>query len=175
MHRIAAFTALLIVTATLTVGTLTFAPSVAGADVTSSTEVRAADARGTTVKSDFLRRINDLRRSRGLRPLVVHSQLASTAQQWTSVQVSRGALAHDPGLASDVSGWTALAENVGTGSSADSIWRSFVNSPTHLRNLLNPSMTHMGVGTARDSRGRIWTTHRFMRLPTRSADVPAFG
>jgi uncharacterized protein YkwD len=169
MQRIAAFASLLIVTATLTVGTLTFAPSVAAAETMPTetgptAEVRTSEARAGTVKSDFLRRINALRQSRGLRPLVVHTQLASTAQQWTSQMAGRRVLAHDPGLTSDVSGWRALAENVGTGGSADSIWRSFLASPTHLRNLLNPSMTHMGVGTARDAQGRIWTTHRFMRL-----------
>jgi uncharacterized protein YkwD len=112
--------------------------------------------------ADFVSLINGLRSSRGLAPLAIDGPLQASAQAWTNTMASTNTLAHDPGLGSAVSGWTRIGENVGSGGSVTSLWNSFVASPTHLDNILNPAYTHIGVGYLQDSNGVIWTAHRFM-------------
>ena len=40
----------------------------------------------------------------------------------------------------------------------------FVRSAPHRANLLSTKFTHMGVGVAKDSRGRIWVAEVFAQL-----------
>jgi uncharacterized protein YkwD len=65
-------------------------------------------------------------------------------------------------------GWTALGENVGyssrTSNTLLTIHNKFVGSSAHRANLLDRRWTHMGVGVARDSSGRIWVAEVFARL-----------
>jgi uncharacterized protein YkwD len=130
------------------------------AAVTSS----AADARAAERSAgEFLGLINNLRTSRGLPALQVHSGLAASAQGWAGHMASTGTLAHDPGLGSAVSGWTTIGENVGMGPTVSSIWAAFLASPQHLSNLTSGAYTHIGVGFVQ-SGGTIWTAHRFMAM-----------
>jgi uncharacterized protein YkwD len=39
-----------------------------------------------------------------------------------------------------------------------------VSSPPHRANLVNSGFTHIGVGVAKDSRGRVWVAEVFARL-----------
>jgi uncharacterized protein YkwD len=41
---------------------------------------------------------------------------------------------------------------------------AFVNSPAHLRNIVDPSFNYIGVGVSYDAEGRMYTTHDFMAL-----------
>lgn len=127
-----------------------------------ATAPAGADGASDRSAGDFIGLINGLRSSRGLAPLAVDGALAASAQSWTNTMASSNTLAHDPNLASAVSGWIRIGENVGSGGSVSSLWSSFVASPTHLDNILNPAYTHVGVGYLQDSRGVIWTAHRFM-------------
>jgi len=49
----------------------------------------------------------------------------------------RGRDLHNPSLASEVSGWRSIGENVGMGPSVDSIQQAFINSPEHYRNIMD--------------------------------------
>ena len=64
--------------------------------------------------------------------------------------------------------WTALGENVGysspTSNTLLTIHNAFVSSAAHRRNMVNPIYTHMGVGVAKDSSGRIWVAEVFARI-----------
>jgi uncharacterized protein YkwD len=119
------------------------------------------DSRST---GEFYGLLNGYRASHGLAPLAVDGALASTAQAWATRMGTGMGLAHDPNLPAEISGWTKIAENVGTGGSVSAIWSSFLASPTHVANIIDPVMTHFGVGFYVDGRGQIWTTHRFMRV-----------
>ncbi|MFD5897187.1 CAP domain-containing protein [Streptomyces sp. NPDC060366] len=59
------------------------------------------------------------------------------------------------------SGWRSLAENVAAGQrSPAAVVRSWMDSPDHRANMLNCSLTHMGVGYVKKdgtAHGRYWT------------------
>jgi hypothetical protein len=71
---------------------------------------------------------------------------------------------HNPSLGSEVGGWQALAENVGKGSDAASLHSAFMASSGHRHNILSPTYTEVGVGTATDSAGTLYVVEIF-RLP----------
>jgi uncharacterized protein YkwD len=121
-----------------------------------------ASAASAGPAADYVGRINGLRSGRGLRPLAVDGNLAALAQQHAGEMAGTHDLHHTGNLAAGVTAaWTSLAENVGMGSNIDVVWNSFLTSPHHLANLLDPGMTHVGVGVV-DAGGIEWTTHRFM-------------
>ncbi len=167
-RRVRRFTALLLAATLLATVTLVAAsPAGASPTVDHSTTARAAST------GEYYSLINSLRTSKGLPALQVDSALAASSQRWTEQMASTMTLSHDPNLASAVSGWTKIGENVGTGPTTTSIWEAFLGSPPHLTNLLEPSYTHVGVGILVDSRGAQWTAHRFARYPTPSPTTTA--
>lgn len=114
----------------------------------------------------FLNRINALRQSVGVRPLAVDGNMTALAASHTAHMIATGGLSHAATLSTGVSGpWTSLAENVGRGGSVDAVWGTFVGSPAHYRNLVDPSVTHVGVAVLYDGGGQLWTTHRFVGRP----------
>lgn len=117
----------------------------------------------------FLDRTNALRRTEGVRTLTEHEALTEKAQAWAQHMAATGKLQHSTlsaGLGS-VS-WTALGENVGyssrTADTLRTIHDAFVRSAPHRANLVDGRYTHMGVGVARDSAGRVWVAEVFARL-----------
>jgi uncharacterized protein YkwD len=120
-------------------------------------------------EQSFLTRTNDLRRSVGVAPLKNHATLNQKAESWAHHMASTGRLQHSTltaGLGSI--NWSALGENVGYSSPRNlvylSIHNAFVASPSHRANLVNRNYTHMGVGVAKDSAGRVWVVEVFARL-----------
>jgi len=57
-----------------------------------------------------------------------------------------GGISHNPSLASEVSGWRSIGENVGMGPSVDSIQQAFINSPEHYRNIMDGAFSVVGIG-----------------------------
>jgi uncharacterized protein YkwD len=53
--------------------------------------------------------------------------------------------------------WSIGGENVGVGSSLESLQRAFMASRLHRENVLRPSFDHMAVGIARRD-GALWVT-----------------
>lgn len=117
----------------------------------------------------FLDRTNSLRSSQGIRPLKEHDTLTRKAEAWAQQMARTGRLSHS-NLTDGLSGvrWRSLGENVGysspTSDTLKSIHDMFVRSAGHRANLVNPAFTHMGVGVATDSRGRIWVAQVFARI-----------
>lgn len=123
-------------------------------------------------EGDFLARINALRSSRGLPPLSQHGELTAAARSWAGTMAGQGRIFHSSNLAAGVTApWTKLGENVGTGGDVASIFEAFVNSPSHLANLVDPAYTHVGVGVV-VSGSRIYTTHRFMAVGAENPPPP---
>ena len=117
----------------------------------------------------FLDRTNALRSSAHVPALKEHDTLTKKAEAWAQHMASTGKLAHS-NLAEGLGGlnWRALGENVGysspTSDTLKTIHNLFVSSSAHRANLLNSGFTHMGVGVATDSRGRVWVAEVFARL-----------
>ena len=139
-----------------------------------------ANAADAGAEAQFVAKINSIRASKGLAPLAVYGELTGVARNWTDVMVGNGGISHNPNLANEVSAnWTKLGENVGVGSSVDSLMTAFVNSPAHYRNIVDPAFNYIGVGVSYGSDGRMYTTHDFMQLddgssaPADPAPAPA--
>src|SRR5437868_2218399 len=121
----------------------------------------------------FVDLTNQLRVNHGLQPLASSGTLVSIARRWSSNMAAAGAISHNMNLPNEVSlAWEKLGENVGTGSTVDSIQNAFINSPHHYENLVDPSYNYVGIGVV-DSGGKIYVTVDFMAYSGQSAPAPA--
>jgi hypothetical protein len=112
----------------------------------------------------FVAAINGTRASRGLAPLQVSGELSAKAQSWAQHMASVGQISHSGDLSSGVSAnWTKLGENVGVGGTVSALHAAFVASPSHLRNIVDPAYTHIGVGVVHAG-GVMYTAHVFMAV-----------
>ncbi|MFP5256135.1 MAG: CAP domain-containing protein [Acidimicrobiia bacterium] len=117
----------------------------------------------------FLDRTNGLRASHGLPALAEHGQLTDKAEAWAHHMARTGRLAHsDLTTGLDGLAWSALGENVGmstpTSDTLRTIHEKLASSPTHRANMLKARFTHMGVGVATGSDGRVWVAQVFADL-----------
>ncbi|MCZ9635342.1 CAP domain-containing protein [Rhodococcus sp. BH5] len=107
---------------------------------------------------------NARRAAYGMRSLAVDAALTATAQGWSSAMATLGVLEHNPVYTATYRpGWTWSAENIYKGNSsrtAASIVDSWMNSPEHRANILNPRLTHIGVGYATGPAGT-YSTQNF--------------
>jgi len=110
--------------------------------------------------SGYLSRLNGERAAHGLTPLVMRADLTSIAQSWSAHMAATGVLSHNPSLASEVTNWLAVGENVGDGPTIGDLDAAFMASPKHRANVLDPTYDDVGIGTVtRD--GMIWITVDF--------------
>jgi hypothetical protein len=124
-------------------------------------------------ESEFVARANAARTSRGLRAYAVRSDLSAVARRHAARMAAARRMYHNPSLASEVRGWSALAENVGRGPSVESIHNAFMSSSSHRGNILSTTYTEIGVGTARASNGELFVSQVFRRPTGASTYVPA--
>jgi uncharacterized protein YkwD len=103
--------------------------------------------------------INGARAAAGATPLNLDKHLSNAARLHTQEMVSTAQLFHtsDAKLAGRVTRWTVLGENVGVGSTVESLHQAFMNSPAHKANVLYSPYTYVGVGVVEDG-GRTWVT-----------------
>jgi cysteine-rich secretory family protein len=109
---------------------------------------------------------NGERSNRGIRTLSVASDLTSIARRHSSRMASQRRIYHDSNLPNEVSGWTALGENVGRGSSASSVHQAFMGSGEHRAHILSTTYNQMGIGAVRGSDGQLYVTEVFARRGT---------
>ncbi|MEM9976437.1 MAG: CAP domain-containing protein [Cyanobacteria bacterium P01_D01_bin.2] len=113
----------------------------------------------TLFDQTFLALVNGERALYGLAPLTLDLQLDSAAQRHSNDMALNDWYNNaDPHLGSDgstlvsrvqASGYQyqSAFENVGVGHyTPDEVFQAWKNSPEHLNNILNPSVTHLGVG-----------------------------
>jgi uncharacterized protein YkwD len=130
--------------------------------VGTSQGARALDA--SSAEADFTARINGLRASRGLGPLSTNAELVREARAWAANMAGAGRIFHTSNLSSGITAnWTKLGENVGVGAEVGVLFQAFVDSPSHLENLVDPRYTEVGVGVVVVG-DRMFTTHRFMAV-----------
>ncbi|ORX88428.1 SCP-domain-containing protein [Basidiobolus meristosporus CBS 931.73] len=111
----------------------------------------------------MLNLVNLQRTRNGRAPLKLDNRLVQAAQKHTNYQAKVGQLTHSEpsrplSLRISETGfrWTAIAENVAMGQiSTDAVVRSWMNSPGHRQNILNPQYTYFGAGYS--SKGNYWT------------------
>lgn len=89
---------------------------------------------------------NQLRASVGAPALTFDESLAGVARTWAATMAAAGTISHNPALATQVTGWRKLAENVGMGPSIDGIHQALVASHTHYVNLTDTAVTAVGIG-----------------------------
>lgn len=124
----------------------------------------------------LLARLNDARTARGLAPLAPVGDLESVATTHSRRMAASGDLHHNPSLGSQVRNWRVVAENVGRGPDADQLHRMFMESSTHVANILDERVTQVGVGVV-DVDGQLWVTQVFREplstsRPSRSSTAP---
>jgi hypothetical protein len=97
-------------------------------------------------ESDLVSRINAERSARGLRTVVVKSDLVAVARAWSDHMAAEGAISHDPNLPNEVEGWTALGDNVGKGPTVGTVHEAFMKSDAHRSIIIDSRFNQVGVG-----------------------------
>lgn len=123
----------------------------------------------STEEARFVQLINDLRASRGLPALEVHSNIEAKAQAWARTMAEQGRIWHSnlkDGITVD---WSRLGENVGMGPSVQEMHDAFVASPHHYENLVHPDYRYIGLGVV-EADGTLFVAQEFMTL--RSSTAP---
>jgi hypothetical protein len=140
----------------------------------------AAATTDPTAEQALTTLLNGERTTRGLAALRPTVDLVDVARRHAGWMADAGVLQHNPSLATDVTGWTVLSENVGYSGTATTLHSALMNSSGHRANILDNRVTQVGVGAARDSRGTLWVTQVFRRpdastsgAPTASLSAPA--
>lgn len=107
----------------------------------------------------FAKKINSARSGNDLGKLRLDPELSKAARVHTREMVSQEFLHHtaSEALKQRVESWSVLGENVGVGSTVDSLHTAFMNSPAHRDNVLYGKFNHVGIGT-RVVDERLWVT-----------------
>ena len=108
--------------------------------------------------------VNAERAAAGCRAVTADSGLASVARAHSEDMRDRRFFDHvnldglDPFDRAERAGLTARAENIARGQQdAAGVMESWMTSPGHRANILNCSLTRLGVGVAQGSGGPWWT------------------
>lgn len=118
-----------------------------------------AETLPTAWRAAMLTQVNALRQDAGLAPLRPCASLRRAAQDYALLMAQTQSLGHfgpdgsapwDRMRAQGFS-WQSAAENLASGqTSIESVLRDWIESPDHLRNLLDPRMQQVGFGFAVD-------------------------
>jgi uncharacterized protein YkwD len=110
----------------------------------------------------FIDQINSERTANHRPRLTVTGRLMASAASWADAMARSNILAHNPHLATSVSGWKYLGENVGVGYSVSSLEAAFWASAPHRDNMLDPDYTQVGLAVV-DVGGKLWVAEEFSR------------
>jgi uncharacterized protein YkwD len=121
-------------------------------------------ARGTTgirdldgARAEVLARVNEARKKAGMAPLRSNARLDQAAQHHAEDMLARGYFAHESPEGKTVReraraagyDWRNIGENVAEGQfSVDEVMDTWLHSPGHRGNLLDPEFKELGVGLA---------------------------
>lgn len=122
------------------------------------------------VRAEMLARVNDARRKAGASPLRSNALLDKAAQRHSEDMLARGYFAHENPEGKTVSerataagyGWRTIGENIAEGQfSVDEVMDTWLRSPGHRRNILDPDFKELGTGLALGRSGGtyrvVWT------------------
>jgi uncharacterized protein YkwD len=109
------------------------------------------------VRAAVLEKVNAARRKARVPPLLASPQLDQAAQKHAEDMLARGFFAHESPDGKTVReraqaagyDWRAIGENIAEGQfTADEVMDTWLKSPGHRRNILDPGFTELGVGLA---------------------------
>jgi uncharacterized YkwD family protein/spore coat assembly protein SafA len=125
-----------------------------------------------SIELQVVQLVNRERVRRGLRPLTNNWQLERMARIKSQDMRNRGYFSHNsPTYGSPFQMmqafriyFTAAGENIAAGQpSPAAVMQSWMNSPGHRQNILNPTYTQIGVGYAQGGTMRYYWTQEFIR------------
>ncbi len=106
-------------------------------------DTRGGPMPGASAEDTALDLVNQLRASRGLRPVSLDATMTAFARNWSATMAQSG-FRHSTGPYAENIGWlqgVALPTDA-----AKALHDGFVNSPPHYANMTNPNWTAVGVG-----------------------------
>lgn len=110
----------------------------------------------------FVNAINAQRVKHGRPKLEVSATMTAAAQRWAAQMARSNELYHNPRLATSVSNWKYLGENVGVGYSDSSLEAAFYASTPHRDNMLDRDFTQIGVAVV-VVHGKMWVAEEYRR------------
>ncbi|MFC7767131.1 CAP domain-containing protein [Leucobacter soli] len=115
------------------------------------------------MRTQILDRTNALRKAAGVPALKMNTDINTVAQTWSCAQASKKKMSHNPSYSKQIpSGWRTAGENVAYGyASAKAVVTAWKNSDGHYANMVRSTFTHVGIGIALDSKGRLYYTQTF--------------
>ena len=116
----------------------------------------SASASVPSMESQLLSLTNADRAHAGLAPLSSSSTLTSIARSWSAHMAATKSLVHNPSLASQVSGWSSLGENIAMAYSSKQAESLFMGSAGHRANILKAAYNRVGIGVSRAADGSYW-------------------
>jgi Cysteine-rich secretory protein family len=144
--------------------------SLAAFVVASSAASLVAPAAHASSGSSFVAMINSARSSAGLRAYAVAGDLTAIAQGQAARMAQAQQLFHNPNLATQVTNWRYVGENVGYGPDVSTLMSAFMHSSPHRANILDHQFTQVGVGVV-DANGTLWVSMVF-RDPMHTSTSP---
>ena len=138
-----------------------------------------AFAQQSQQERQLVQQLNLSRAQAGLPPLKVDDRLTQVARKHSQLMADTRTLGHvlrgeqpvAERLAATGLRFNHSGENVGYNTDFDGIQQSFMKSPPHRENILNPDYTLVGIGLVRGEDGVYWATQDFAHAtPQRTAE-----
>lgn len=137
---------------------------------------------GAGYAQTVLDKVNELRVSKGLKPVTRFVELDNVAQSWTEQMAAGGFLEHNPSFSQSYpQGWSGASENIATTGGASTtdigtmMFEMWLNSPGHYKNMVDPDTNAIGIGFALDSKGAWYATQNFAAYADTSSLTQAGG
>jgi uncharacterized protein YkwD len=128
------------------------------------------------VRAEMLARVNAERKKAGAPPLSPNARLAEAAQRHAGDMLARHYFAHQSPEGKTVRersreagyDWRAIGENIAEGQfTVEEVMDTWMHSPGHRRNILDPGFKELGVGLALGRSGDGWQTEWVQVFGTR--------
>ncbi len=114
--------------------------------------------------------MNATRKNSGVPSLSRRSCMDDVARKWARAMAAANGLSHNLKANAALAAqrckykWTSAGENVGYGPTSLAIFDAFYKSKGHRENILNPKYNVVGIGSWRNSKGKLFITHLFMKI-----------
>jgi uncharacterized protein YkwD len=133
------------------------AVAVVRAQVASANDGSSATPAGVAAEQQLIDLVNQERHRQGLAELTHEPKLTEAAREHAQRMADRGSLSHqfpgEPALRDRIARtdlrFKAVAENVGYANSVERVHSTFMRSPGHRANILDPDYNAVGIGVVR--------------------------
>jgi uncharacterized protein YkwD len=119
-------------------------------------------ASGATLRRQkMLHWVNEARKDHGIRPLKMAPYVVDLAHDHNLAMARKQKLFHTKDLGSKLRvNWHSWGENIGAGSTPWGLFRAYMRSPDHRRNILDRGFDHVGINFV-VRKGIMWSTMDF--------------